>query len=492
MGKELNQIFEQIDIIQTYGNIPQQVTGITQNSQLVRTGYIFAARSGKNRCGLDFEKDALEAGASMIITDEPFPDRPLLPMIRVRDFRHALAEISHWVFGDPSRRLHLIGVTGTDGKSSSVYLTRSMIQATGEKCGIISTIGYDTGYQWYDAPLTTPDIDRICELLNEMRGAKWCVMECSSHAMALGRLEGLNYYVAGYTNLSSEHRDFHVSMEDYVNAKSKLFAMLPPDRPAVINISDPWSSVMIEACKGRVITYGEPSSGADIIVTSIEQSIRGGRFRIDMKDKSFELATPLIGVYQGENLALATGICLGCEIDLEAVIKGAADLKLVPGRMEPVDTGQAFSVLVDYSHTAHALENALKAVRGLNPTRIFSVFGCGGNRDKSKRMEMGRIASELADYVIVTSDNPRFEKPDKITEDILVGIKPDRMDKVIVEPDRQMAIMKAISEAKPNDVILISGKGAEIYQEIESVKYPFDDRQVVLEGLEELGWVEKQ
>ncbi|MBT3232859.1 MAG: UDP-N-acetylmuramoyl-L-alanyl-D-glutamate--2,6-diaminopimelate ligase [Calditrichaeota bacterium] len=490
---DVKQILSKIGVKDIKGELPKEVTGISQDSRLLQPGYVFAAKKGKNFDGLDYLQDAFKMGAILAITTEKLPKNSPLPLVRVSDFRRSLIELSHLIYNYPSRNIRLIGITGTDGKTSTVNIIKSILTTAGEKCGVITTNGYDTGKRWIDAPLTTPDIDRLCSLLDEMqsigsRGCGWAVMEVSSHALALGRVVGLEYDAVGFTNLSSEHQDFHMDMEDYAIAKSILFSMIDPKSPAVVNRDDPWSSTMLQASRGKPITFGSSDSTGDLKLSTVTKSLAGGKYKIEMKGKKLVLETDLVGEYQGENIALAVGITSALGIEEEHIISGVKNLRMVPGRMEPISSGQPFYVFVDYSHTGHALENCLSTVKSLDHNRLISVFGCGGERDKSKRSEMGRIASEMADIVFVTDDNPRGEEPGLIIDDILNGIESKNKDKVTIEGNRRMAIYCAIRSAEKGDVIVISGKGSEDYQLIKGIKHPFDDRVVAREALAEMGF----
>jgi len=491
---DVSQLLRKIRVISVLGSLPEVVTGISQDSRLLQSGYVFAAKKGQNFDGLEYLQDAKSKGAAMAITTESLPETSPLPLVRIPDFRRSLIELSHLIYDNPSQNIRLIGITGTDGKTSTVNLIKSILNAAGEKCGVITTNGYDTGKRWIDAPLTTPDIDRICSLLDEMRGENssgcgWAVMEVSSHALALGRVVGLEFAAVGFTNLSSEHQDFHPTMNDYAIAKSILFSMIDPKSPAVINGDDPFSSVMLKANRGKAITFGAPGSEVDIKVSTISNSLEGGIYQISMSGKEMDIKTSLIGEYQGENIALAVGITKALGIEESDIVHGVENLELVPGRMEPIKSGQPFFVFVDYSHTGHAIENCLKSVKSLAQGRLISVFGCGGERDISKRSEMGRIAAELADLVFITDDNPRGEDPVGIINDILKGIKPEYSHEVTVEGDRRAAIWGAVQAAEKGDVIVISGKGAEDYQLINGIKHPFDDRVIAREALAEIGFL---
>ncbi len=493
----IDKILNAIDCVRTIGKLPEKIYGITQDSRIVKPGYIFAARQGLKTSGLKFADQAKRAGAVAIMTNEPVSGEIDLPVIQVEDFRVTLIRLSKIIFDYPSRKLRLIGITSTDGKTTTVRLLHSIISAYGNPCGYMTTIGYSTAGGIYGPELTTPDIDRTCGLLAEtVENARlsdsskhaWMVMEVSSHGLALGRVSGLHFHAAGFINLTSEHRDFHPTMEHYALTKSRLFSKLDSDRPAVINIGGKWSKVMIENCSGKVITYGGSGSGADFEYRILDQSLKGGRFLIDFKDCQIEVNSPLIGNFQGDNITLAAGLAYACGIDCDSIVRGIEQLPVVPGRMELVDASQPFHVVVDFSHTAHALENALKSIRPLVKKRIITVFGAGGDRDKSKRPEMGKVVADLSDLAIVTSDNPRTEDPLAIISEIAGGVNLEHIRKTAIEPDRKAAIYKAVRMCKPDDVLLITGKGAEKIQIIGDEKFPFDDKQVALEALQDMGW----
>lgn len=477
-------MLNEIDILKTIGKLPTEVLGISQDSRLISSDYIFAARSGKKFDGMKFVPNAMKAGANMVLTDTVPTANPILPVIQVEDFRKALTKISHLVFENPSKRLKLIGITGTDGKTSTIHYLKSIFEPFG--CGMIGTIGYDTGLTSYEASLTTPDIDRICQLLFEMSKLNWVVMEVSSHALKLGRVEGIEFSAAGFTNLSSEHRDFHPTMQDYADSKAILFKMLNSNSPSVINISDSWSSEIIRASTGKIITFGKIGSDADLEIDIKAQSLDGGVFEITHLGEKHTIITSLIGSFQGENIALSAGIALGCGLSWDQIVTGIGKLYSIPGRMESVNMGQDFSVLIDFSHTDQALFNALNAIRPLCKGELTTVFGCGGDRDVSKRPRMGLVAAEYSDKVFITSDNPRSENPEEIINAIAGGINRNNTHKTKLIEDRREAIFKAISEANKNDVILIAGKGAETTQEINGIKHQFNDKQTAIEALKTL------
>lgn len=511
-GIESRSVLDSLQIVETYGQLPKRLYGITQDSRLVEKGYVFAARSGDREKGIDFVAQAEERGAVLVITDQTLPKGLTIAALRVENLHDALVMLSHRIYGNPSEKLNLIGVTGTNGKTTSVHLIRSILTAAGKKCGLLSTIGYDTLNRKLDSSLTTPNIDRINALLCEMTetGCGWAVMEVSSHALTQGRTDGLNFAAGAFTNLSKDHLDYHRSIEDYAQVKLKLFKGLGSDSLAVINMGNQWGDVMAKAAGGRVITYSGNGSPYDIKVATLEHSLRGGRYRLEWSQhisnyhsglsdsrpenlikgqySSFEVYSPLIGEYHAENIALATGVAIGFGMDTAYIRKGIENLKSIPGRMEMISLNQPFSVLVDYSHTPHALQNALESLRKLCEKRLIVVFGCGGDRDRTKRPEMGMVASKNADKIIVTSDNPRSEVPGKIAAEILSGINRHGRKKLSVELDRRMAIFNALESAEDGDIVLIAGKGHETYQEVHGVKRKFDDRIVAVEGLLQLGW----
>lgn len=484
-----------LELLNSVGALPETVTGVTQNSKDVKEGYVFLARSGGKVSGLNYVKEATERGAVLVVTQEPLPDDLPIPGIQVEDIHVALVKLAHEVNGNPSHKLKIIGITGTKGKSSSAYIIQSILSSAGKKCGLIGTIEYNTGARKISSTLTTPHIDTLCSLWAEMleAGCEYCVMEVSSHALALGRVDGTRFMAGAFTNLSHEHLDFHSSMDDYIQAKSILLKILPEDGLAVINGGDEYGQFMIESANSRfVTTFGNSKSWADLTVHTVRHDFTGGVFRIRSNSGSFEVATPLIGEFQGENIALAAAVTLGLGFDEKDVIRGVNALHAVPGRMEPVDHGQPFSVYVDFAHAPDPLEKALKTMREVCVNELIVVFGCGGDRDRDKRPKMGKIAAELANHVFVTTDNSRTEEPDSIIDMICDGITADLMHKVTREADRKKAINLAISNANSGDIIVIAGKGHETYQDEHGVKHPFDDRLVAAEILNIQGWTKRE
>ena len=518
VGVNIEPVLKTLKIVEKSGEIPTEATGISQDSRLVRPGYIFAARPGDRQSGLNFIAQAREQGAVMVLCESPLPKSEPLPFLRVAQFHPSLAALSRAVYRDPSGRLRLIGITGTNGKTTTTYLIKGVIEAAGAKCALLGTVGYYTGARQLDAPLTTPDIDRVCELLGEAAdfGCTWGVIEVSSHSLDQGRVEGLNFTAAGFTNLTQDHLDYHGTMEKYAAAKARLFKMMNPDGLAAVNASDRMGRFMLDAARGRITTFGPKGCEADLVVTTMQHDITGGRYKIDLhrgnwiweqwerrvkrgaaKDESvvhtirgisFEVQTPLVGVYHGMNIALAAVITLGHGFGVSDLQKGVSSVRKVPGRMEAVEANQPFAVFVDYSHTPDALERALASLRPLCRGALTVVFGCGGNHDKTKRPEMGRIAAASADLAIITSDNPRSEEPEAIIEETYAGIPKERRNQVVREVDRRSAINLAVQKAAAGDVVLIAGKGHETYQEARGVRSQFDDVAVAMEVLLKAGY----
>jgi UDP-N-acetylmuramoyl-L-alanyl-D-glutamate--2,6-diaminopimelate ligase len=355
---------------------------------------------------------------------------------------------------------------------------------------MLSTVGYWTGKDLLEASLTTPDIDLINAILGESidAGAEYATMEVSSHALDQGRVWGLKFAGAGFTNLSVDHLDYHGNLIEYSTAKERLFRSLPMCSTACINVNSSWGCRMVRASMAPVITVGSEDSGADLRVRLREHTVAGGAYQLDWMGRQFDVSTRLVGLYQGENLALAAALAFSSEIDPSIVVKGIANLRAVPGRMEAVDVGQPFSVFVDYAHTPDALERAIRSLRPLTKGRILVMFGCGGDRDRSKRPQMGRISATEADVIVITSDNPRTEDPASITSEIFAGVSKELAPKVAVNTDRREATLQIIRKAEAGDVVLLAGKGSEWYQEINGVRHPYDDRLIATEALEEIGY----
>jgi len=439
---------------------------VCSDSRLVGKGDIFVATAGMQVDGHDFIKEAVGRGAGYVVSERSV-DVKGAEIIIVEDSKEALGLLAQASFGNPSAKLTNLGVTGTNGKTTVCFLVRSVIQAAGEKCGLIGTIVYDTGDGVASANLTTPDTLGVALISSETAkaGARFMVLEASSHALSQNRLACVDFAAAAFTNLSGDHLDYHKTKEDYLAAKIRLFERLLPGGVAVLNKQSPEAKEVAARTRAKVLWYAV-GEGADIVGRIKSMGINGTKFSLEYGGRK-EIV----------NLA-AAGLCIAAGFDLGAIAAGLSELKSVPGRLEVVDCGQDFKVLVDYAHTDDALKNVLTTLRPLCKGKLIVVFGCGGDRDRSKRPRMAKVAAELADFVIVTSDNPRGEQPEDIIEDIIQGFGRSDWEEVTIEPDRKTAIELAVKTAGKDDIVLIAGKGHETYQIIGDKRIDFDDRQV--------------
>jgi UDP-N-acetylmuramoyl-L-alanyl-D-glutamate--2,6-diaminopimelate ligase len=406
-----------------------------------------------------------------------------VPQLVVVDSRAAMAVAADAFFGEPTRELEVAGVTGTNGKTTTAFLLHAMLEADGRRPGLVGTIEWRVGGEARPAPFTTPEAIELQRLFREMldAGDRSAAVEASSHGSALRRLDRVRFGALVFTNLSQDHLDLHGTMDEYFHAKRRLFTG-PQPPPAAVGVGDEWGRRLADelghAHRAPLLTFGLDES-AEIRPEGLELTPRGSRFRA----AGIDIETPLRGLFNVENVlgALAAGILL--DLSEDAIAAGAARVGGVPGRFEPVDEGQPFTVLVDYAHTPDSLATVLRAARGLGEGRVLVVFGAGGDRDRGKRPLMGKVAADLADHVIVTSDNPRSEDPLAVIQDVLQGTGTD----VEIDPDRRTAIRRAVSLAREGDVVVVAGKGHEQGQEIDGVVQPFDDRTVVREALAALG-----
>jgi UDP-N-acetylmuramoyl-L-alanyl-D-glutamate--2,6-diaminopimelate ligase len=459
------------------------VRGLEYDSRRVQPGSLFFAFPGAKADGRAFAAEAMEKGALAIVSELPAPEGFAGPWIQVEHGRQALALAARSFYG---QHVELTGITGTNGKTTTGFLTDSVLRASGRTTALIGTIEYRIAGRVLPAVNTTPesvDLYRIFEDLRE-HGGTHATMEVSSHALALGRVHGLDFHTAIFTNLTRDHLDFHKTMEDYFAAKQILFDSGP--KFAVINHDDPYGAKIKTPSGTSVLTYGFDKDCA-VRATKVSSTMDGLRFEVQFGKLRFPIESPMIGRFNVYNILAACCAGLTYQIPVEAIAKGIADCPGVPGRFERIDEGQPYAVVVDYSHTDDALRNAITAARGLNPKRVITMFGCGGDRDRTKRPIMGQVAGELSDRVVLTSDNPRSEDPIQIMNDVLVGLR--RFDKpYAVEPDRRAAIARAIGDALPGDVVILAGKGHETYQILKDRTIAFDDRQVAREVLRGFGY----
>ncbi len=469
----------------------REVSGLEYDSRRVHPGYLFFAFAGARVDGREFAAQAVGKGAIAVLSEQPVPDNFSAPWLQVRHGRHALALAARTFYGKLDAKLNLTGITGTNGKTTTSYLIDSVLRAAGNTTMLVGTIEYRLGTQVLPAANTTPeslDLNRLFADLDAMGGTH-ATMEISSHALALGRVYGLEFHTAVFTNLTRDHLDFHGTMEAYFAAKQLLFAGSggPPPRYSVINRDDAWGRKLLgTGSASEVLWYG---LGPDSMVRArhIHSGINGQRFEVAFDKLKFEIRSALIGKINVYNILAACCAGMTYQLPPETIARGIAACRGVPGRFERVDEGQPFAVVVDYSHTDDALRNAIAVARTLNPKRVITVFGCGGDRDRTKRPIMGQVAAEWSDLVIVTSDNPRSEDPLQIINDVMVGVR--RTDKrAIVEPDRSAAIRKAIEEARAGDLVLLAGKGHETYQIFRDRTIHFDDREVAAETLRSFGF----
>jgi len=460
-----------------------EVGGVREDSRQVQRGDLFIARPGTHADGLQFVADAKARGAVAVVSQAALPKGQSgvgLPQVLVQDAGSAASVLANLFHGNPAEKVRTLAVTGTNGKTTTTYLIRHLLgKVANHRCGMIGTVEIDDGRTRTEASMTTPAATDIAALLATMRdkGCRACAMETSSHALDQGRVAGVPFAGAAFTNLTGDHLDYHKTMDNYAAAKAKLFASLHPSAVAVVNAADKWYPRMLAECQARVIRFGLTKS-ADYSARDASYSAQGTRFILHTPDGRAEVSTPLVGKHNVENILTAAalvGEVFGLSVNqLAAGLKEATG---APGRLQPVRLGQPFAVLVDYAHTDDALENVLSALRPLTHGKLRVVFGCGGDRDRTKRPRMAKTAEKWADALYVTSDNPRTEEPQAILNEIVKGITPDGMSKTSVEIDRRKAIELAIFEAQPNDVVLIAGKGHENYQLIGEEKHHFDDTE---------------
>lgn len=463
------------------------VEGISHDSRSVKPGDLFVCLAGANFDGHRFAADAVSRGASALCVQRDDSDVPHVPRIIVEDTRRALPMLARAFHGDPSQSLRLVGVTGTNGKTTTTLLIASILRAWEMRVGTIGTLGADLDGEPIPSTHTTPEADDLQSLLALMlrRGAAAVCMEVSSHALAQYRTDGCRFDAAVFTNLTQDHLDYHGDLDGYFNAKMRLFEEYPrtSGKPfvAAVNADDPRGGEVVSRTAGRVVTFGVTAS-AQVRAEAVQAAPDRVAFTALTPDGPLPVRLNIGGSFQVYNALAAIACCLGMGVPKEAIAQGLAAVDRVPGRFEPVKTGLGWHAIVDYAHTPDGLKNLLASARQLHPARLVLVFGCGGNRDRTKRPVMGRIAVEGADYVIVTSDNPRNEDPRAIIGEILAGMK-DASVPVVVEPDRKAAIERALGEAREGDVVLVAGKGHEDYQEVKGERLPFDDRSVIRDWL---------
>ena len=465
------------------------VAGLEYDSRRVEKGFLFFAFAGSRVDGRRFAREAAARGACGIVSDLPRPADFSGPWIEVEHGRHALAVASRNFYAHPDERVFFTGITGTNGKTTTSYLADAILSHAGLITGLIGTIEYRLAGERRPAANTTPESLDTMRFAAELegRGGTHFISEVSSHALALGRVYGFRFHTAVFTNFTRDHLDFHQTMQEYQAAKRLLFVPkdAPPPEWAILNADDPASAEMTGG-GSRVLWYGM-SGAAQLRAENITSGFDGLRFDVCFEGLRQPVESPLIGRMNVSNALAAAGVGLSYGLDLLTIGRGIAACRAVPGRFERIDCGQPFLVVVDYAHTDDALRNAIQAARSLTPGRVITLFGCGGDRDRSKRPLMGMAAAELSDFVVLASDNPRSEDPLDIINDAMVGLR--RFDTPhVAEPDRTQAIQRAIGEAKAGDVVLLAGKGHEAYQVLKDRTIDFDDRETARRVLRSFGY----
>lgn len=477
---KLGELLRGINVRKSNVSFEHEILGISKDSREVRDGYLFFL-STKN---LRFLEEAKKNGASVFLTDLEI-DRDG-PFVLVEDLDKALGKVSSRFYGEPSKKMLVIGITGTNGKTTTSLLIDSILRESGLKCGVIGTIVYRYGSNEKKAVNTTPGAIELQRLLKEMRdsGTEAVVMEVSSHGLSQHRVEGVDFDVCAFTNLSRDHLDYHRNFESYRDSKSLLFKYYlemssKREKFAILNASDPNFSHMLPGSKVNVRYYGLRGE-FDAKIMEFSETLDGLYTRISVLNEEFFVRSSLTGDFNLENILCASLVAKVLGIDVEIIKRGIEAFVGVPGRLERIKNDMGFHIFVDYAHTPDALERVLKVLSRLKRGRLISLFGCGGDRDRGKRPIMGRIATELSDFVIVTSDNPRGEEPEKIIDEIVSGINGGNFRKIV---DRKEAIFEAVRLLRPEDVLVVCGKGHEDYQIVGNEVLPFSDREVIEEAL---------
>lgn len=481
---KLEKILRTVDYLSVAGPLNREITGLAYDSRQVHAGFLFVALQGQQRDGRNFIGEAIKRGAVAVVSEPDDLTLPDVTCVKVKNARVGFAEIAASFHGDPSAKLQMIGVTGTNGKTTITFMVRDILRADNRNPGLLGTVRYEIGSRVIPAARTTPEASDLHAMLAEMvsHGCKSAVMEVSSHSLVQRRVWGVAFDAAVFTNLTHEHLDFHKTMEEYFAAKSILFRELGyrnSEAVGMVNVDDPWGRRLMElpGLEVSMIGYGCGQAG----------EVRAENIRLGTHESRFDLKTPwgniddmrigLMGRFNVSNAIAAAGVCGALGIKPAIIAATLAKFQAAPGRLEEVPTGRNFRVVVDYAHTGDALENVLKAMRETGISRVILVFGCGGNRDKEKRAAMGQVAARLASFSIITTDNPRREDPLQIIEQIKAGFAGSSNFEVQV--DRAEAIRRALEVAKDGDIVLIAGKGHESFQEFADTVVPFDDRQIV-------------
>lgn len=497
MTKSLQELVQLLPKAEISGSIDRTITDVTYDSRHVKAGALFICLVGAHVDGHDYVADAYARGAVAALVEKDIVPPPGMTVVKTASTREAMQAVAPYFFAYPARRLRLIGVTGTNGKTTTTHLIRAILRQAGRRVGLIGTIHTLVDDEEWPVKNTTPDVVDLQATLAAMveAGVDDVVMEVSSHALAMKRTAGCEFDIGVFTNLTRDHLDFHKTFANYIAAKASLFAGLGAPgsvkpltgKAAVINVDDPSAAAMMEPCRMPIITYGIKNTAA-VTARDITITAQGASFTGYMGDTRLPLHLHLTGRFNVYNTLAAIGVAQACGVNAATIKTALEHFGSVPGRFETVDAGQPFGIIVDYAHTPDGLENILKTARELEPERLIVVFGCGGDRDRTKRPIMGEIALRYADVVLVTSDNPRSEDPSAIIKEIEHGIIPHVVPGKHYETivDRREAIKRALSLAKPRDLVVIAGKGHETYQILADRTIAFDDREVAREIVKEL------
>lgn len=488
---ELTQLLNSVHAIQVTGEVQRRdAADIVYDSRKVQKNSVFIAIKGYKTDGHKFLQDAIDKGAVAVVVEnensipDEFVAHAKIAKIVVKDCRKALAELSRGFYKNPTNKLKLIGITGTNGKTTSTFILKNILQTAGYKTGLVGTIANYVGDQKIDSKLTTPESNDLNRMFYDMisAGCSHAIMEVSSHSLILNRVYGLDFSAAIFSNITSDHLDFHNTFDEYLKAKKILFDGLSSNSFAIINSDDVSANEIVKDSKAKVITYGI-SDNSDYQIKNIKYDLNGTDFTISNNKIEYSINTSLIGTFNAYNAASAFATAHSLGVNANKIIEGIKSSPQVPGRFEVIGKGKK-KVIVDYSHTADSLEKALQAIREIvkDKNQIVTVFGCGGDRDKTKRPIMGKVASDMSDKVFVSSDNPRTENPYDIIKDIIKGISKNNYE---IEENREEAIAKAIQSSNDDAVILIAGKGHENYQEINGIRNHFSDQEIALKYLAE-------
>lgn len=478
---KISELLHNVDIIKIEGK-DREINTLSYNTTTVVRDSLFFCIEGVKTDGHLFANKAFESGAVALVIAKDVDVTGDVTLIRVKDTRKAMAQISSNFYGNPSANMSIIGITGTNGKTTSSFMLRSILNEMGKKTGLMGTIYNIFGNEIEVAKRTTPESMDLQKMLSIMydKGVRECIMEVSSHSLALNRVFGIKFKVGIFTNLTQDHLDFHINMENYFRAKMKLFENC---ENAIINIDDEYGKRISEEAKCNIVTYGIEKK-ADVFAEDIIISGEGTSFKLGYKNETLPVRLHLPGKFNVYNALSCAAAAIVLGVPLQKIIKGLEELEKVPGRSEKINSKRGFTIVIDYAHSPDGILNILKTAREYTNKRLITLFGCGGDRDKSKRPLMGEAAGKLSDFCIVTSDNPRTEEPMDIINNILPGINQTKVNYVIIE-DRKKAIEYALSIGQPGDVVVIAGKGHETYQVLKNETIHFDEREIVHELLKE-------